>query len=104
MYKTVKTQTNLPVKICHLKVLFSWLLLALQVKVGKVASFMGKILQKQNILPTKITHYTVHTITHLFTLTVSDFQGGYFQSSISIQHTNLPLLSSKLAKEVVIFI
>ncbi len=24
MYKTVKTQTNLPVKICHLKVIGLW--------------------------------------------------------------------------------
>ncbi len=47
-------------------ILFSWLLLALQVKVGKVASFVGKIFvadlqsRKSRIFcPTKITLYTV---------------------------------------------
>ncbi len=43
----------------------AWLPLALQVKVGKVASFVGKIFvarpsttKTTNILPTKITRYT----------------------------------------------
>ena len=47
-------------------VIFSWLLLALQVKVGKVASFVGKIFvvrppttKTTNFCPTKITRYTV---------------------------------------------
>ncbi len=36
--------------------IYSWLLLALQVKVGKVASFVGKILQCSTM---KITRYTI---------------------------------------------
>ena len=48
------------------KKIFSWLELAMQVKVGKVASFVGKIFvvrppttKTTNILPTKITRYCV---------------------------------------------
>ncbi len=48
-------------------IIFSWLLLALQVKVGKVASFVGKIFvvrasttkTTNNLPPTKITLYTL---------------------------------------------
>ncbi len=47
--------------------MFSWLELALQVKVGKVASFVGKIFvvrppttKTKNILPHKITRYMVY--------------------------------------------
>ena len=41
-------------------ILFSWLLLALQVKVGKVASFVGKIFVACRPSITKITNILPH--------------------------------------------
>ncbi len=60
MYKTVKTQTNLPVKICHLKVYSSF---ATNSGLWKVTTGRPKVMQTINLqTPARFANTDLHSI------------------------------------------
>ncbi len=62
------------------RVLFSWLL---QIKVGKVASFVGKIFMVQ-CSTTKTTNITLYTV-YIFTIVCVLMQGGRMCASACVR-------------------